>query len=331
MERESWSAPYVKAWTDDYAQVRLVDADERPDLVARFAVAAYPTLVALGPDAGEIARCEGFLSAPDLLAFLEQSRTGRSRLDQLDAAIAAADPARAAALRVEALREAVRLRDWPRIADAWTAAWASRALLNDDDRAVLVDLPRRIGPDAGPATAAVERTRAAIGVPVPGADAAAAREWVRLSLALNHPGDVATWYAADPRERTRRDVLALDYDAVWSAFVRSRRGEELIRLFAGDDPVAFARGLMADDSIQGPPGVSISAALRTRILRERVLPRLADLHGACLATGREADAAGVRAIAESRLGEAAVDEALNRARVDWGQPSQLDSPRTDPR
>lgn len=47
-----------------------VDGDKHPDLVERFSVAAYPTMILLGPDGKEIRRAVGYQSVAKMRAFL---------------------------------------------------------------------------------------------------------------------------------------------------------------------------------------------------------------------------------------------------------------------
>jgi hypothetical protein len=331
MEAVSWPDAGVAAWTKEHATLRSVDLDHDPEMRDRYGVSAIPTLVVIGARGEELARSTGFLSGPDLLEFLEQSRTGVSRLSQLEAKLAGSDASAAPAVHMDILREAVRTRNWTRAALAWDSAWSARDCLDADDRVGMIGCARRIGPDAGEASAAVERSRRALGdpTPAPGADADTGVTWAELSLALDRADEVATWYSADPGEASRRAVLAGDYDAAWSAFVRTRRADDLIRLFTGDDPARYAQRSLADDAVSGP---GVWAFNRTSMLRQHQLPRVLDLYGACVAAGRADEGAGVRRAAEDRFGAESIRDDLERAVARWtaGMPALDRTPPASP-
>ena len=74
MEREVFTRPeVVAAARAGFVAVR-VQADDREDLVARFAVAGLPATIVLSPEGAEVARHEGFAEAGAFLALLDQAR-----------------------------------------------------------------------------------------------------------------------------------------------------------------------------------------------------------------------------------------------------------------
>ncbi|MCL4104786.1 UNVERIFIED_CONTAM: hypothetical protein GTU68_034225 [Idotea baltica] len=48
-----------------------LDGDEQRDLVKRYKVEAYPTMLLVNADGAEVARCRGYQSVAKLLEFLK--------------------------------------------------------------------------------------------------------------------------------------------------------------------------------------------------------------------------------------------------------------------
>jgi thiol-disulfide isomerase/thioredoxin len=70
LERETLSDPNIGARLDNFIKVHI-DGDQRPDIVQRFGVDAYPTLVTLDPTGRVVDKSIGFVKPPQLAGTLD--------------------------------------------------------------------------------------------------------------------------------------------------------------------------------------------------------------------------------------------------------------------
>jgi thioredoxin len=70
LDNETFQDPRVQEkLSQDYVRVKI-DGDQNPDLVSKYNIFGYPTLVFLNSDGQEIKRQEGYLPADQLLNLL---------------------------------------------------------------------------------------------------------------------------------------------------------------------------------------------------------------------------------------------------------------------
>jgi thiol-disulfide isomerase/thioredoxin len=75
MDELVYTASAVVAAAKNVVCVKL-DGDQERDLVKRFGIAGYPTMLLLGPDASEVRRLVGYQSVAAMVAFLAEPPTG---------------------------------------------------------------------------------------------------------------------------------------------------------------------------------------------------------------------------------------------------------------
>lgn len=76
LDAVTWKDPEVAAWLEANAIPLKIDAERNTALAERFMVEAYPTLVFLDPQGGELTRVLGYR---DPAAFLEVARSAKDR------------------------------------------------------------------------------------------------------------------------------------------------------------------------------------------------------------------------------------------------------------
>jgi thioredoxin-like negative regulator of GroEL len=76
--------------TSSYVAVK-VDADQSPDIVKKFGVTAYPTLVVISADGKEVARRSGYIEPEPFVQWLFQNKGTPGRADRGPIAVASLD------------------------------------------------------------------------------------------------------------------------------------------------------------------------------------------------------------------------------------------------
>jgi thiol-disulfide isomerase/thioredoxin len=71
LDRETYENKEVSSLMKDLICVKI-DGDRSRDLVSRYAVRGYPTIIFFGPDGKEVRRIPGFVEAPALVAILKE-------------------------------------------------------------------------------------------------------------------------------------------------------------------------------------------------------------------------------------------------------------------
>jgi len=72
LDETVFSRPDIARASGDFVPVR-VDGDKRPDLVKRFSVSGYPTVIFLRPGGEEIGRVRGAVPYQVMLEAMEQT------------------------------------------------------------------------------------------------------------------------------------------------------------------------------------------------------------------------------------------------------------------
>ena len=83
MEKTTWADSAVQNWIRDNAIALQIDVDKNSKLSDKFKIQAMPTLVLFTPQSGakEFGRQDGFLSAFELMKWLEGAKSGKTATD----------------------------------------------------------------------------------------------------------------------------------------------------------------------------------------------------------------------------------------------------------
>lgn len=78
MNRDTFVDAGVVSWLQQRAVTIEVDADHQTDLASQFNISSLPTMLVFAPGAAEpIARVEGYMSASELISWLEAANSKR--------------------------------------------------------------------------------------------------------------------------------------------------------------------------------------------------------------------------------------------------------------
>ncbi len=319
MDKETWTDERVLSWIGTHAVAVKLDVDENSELARALSIEAMPTIVVFR-DGAEFDRVEGFLSADELMQWLDGVVRGRRTADILRQAGDVHSRYRLARtlLRRDELDEATEefVWLWDHMLDEPSMYGVRLSYMVNE----MQSLAQRHEPARKAFTKLRDRLNAAIDSGRPGSEELI--DWVRLNEVIGDQEATLTWYdrikgrpsAAAQFERVDRDLFEL--------LIRHERWADAGAFHA--DPATVIREKIASDEDNAlyekerfdEVERRQTAAYRRQSLREDA----STLYAACLAAGREDAAGEVASLLLTQQDDVPARTALIEAALWAGQP-----------
>jgi thiol-disulfide isomerase/thioredoxin len=294
MERTTWRDADLTAWVRARAIAVQLDVDAHADIAQQLGIQAMPTVL-LFRGGQELDRVTGQRPASELIAWLDAAVQGHTEVDRLRQKAEAGGDVMAryelavTLARTGKLDEAAGAMGW-----LWEHGAEQEPAFSGVRRSFMANEMSQLAGTHPPARAHFSSLRDALQPEVDGGKLEAVEDWVTLNRVLGETAQTLAWFDGVGRgvvQATPALGPKLE-DDLMPLLVKARRFADLGLLYV--DPVATAAGRRkAVRSVKlqpGPPELALKLAEVQAAVEGNLRQRLAVMHVALIAAGRQGEA-----------------------------------------
>lgn len=299
MERTTWRDAALAAWVAARAIAVQLDVDVHADVAQGLGIQAMPTVL-LFRAGKELDRVTGQRPAAELLAWLQAAEQGHTEVDRLRQKAEAQGDVMAryelavTLARTGKLDDAAGAMGW-----LWEHGAEQEPAFAGVRRSFMANEMAQLARTHPPARAHFCSLRDALQPELEHGELEAVEDWVTLNRVLGETDQTLRWFDGPGRAVVQRQpaVGPKLEDDLMPLLVKARRFADLGLLYG--DPVATAalrRKAVRSVKLQpGPPELAEKLAEVAAAVEGNLRQRIAVMHVALVAAGREADAAALLA------------------------------------